>query len=131
MLSAHRDKKAAKGFFRSPRATMSFRPDQVTTDGHESYPRAIRTVLGRTVRHRTSAYLSSRLEQDHHGIKERIRCMRGFKNHDAARRLCREHGKRRDLLRPRHRHNQIVPAPLRRVRFNTATRIALGIMQKA
>jgi transposase-like protein len=31
-------------------------PDQVTTDGHGSYPRAIRSTLGRDVEHRTSAY---------------------------------------------------------------------------
>ena len=80
MLSEHRDMQAAKAFFRSARATMGFRPDRVTTDGHGSSPRAIRNVLGKTVRHRTSAYLNNRLEQDHRGIKGRIRCMRGFKN---------------------------------------------------
>jgi hypothetical protein len=30
-------------------------PDRVTTDGHDSYPRAIRTELGKGVRHRTRA----------------------------------------------------------------------------
>ena len=35
--------------------------------------------------------------------------MRGFKSHDAAARFCREHGELRNLLRPRRRHNQIVP----------------------
>ncbi len=69
MLSEHRDMKAAKAFFRSARATMGFRPDRVTTDGHGSYPRAIRMVLDKAVRHRTSAYLNNRLEQDHRGIK--------------------------------------------------------------
>ncbi|MGI4801288.1 MAG: DDE-type integrase/transposase/recombinase [Janthinobacterium lividum] len=87
------------------------RPDRVTTDGHGSYPRAIRTVLGKVVRHRTSAYLNNRPEQDHSGIKGRIRCMRGFKSHDAAHRFCREHGELRDLLRLRRRHNQPVPPP--------------------
>ena len=131
MLSEHRDMQAAKAFFRSARATMGFRPDRVTTDGHGSYPRAIRTVLGKTVRHRTSAYLNNRLEQDHRGIKGRIRCMRGFKSHDAAKRFCREHGELRNLLRPRRRHNQIVSASLRRARFAKATCIALNIMQNA
>ena len=69
MVSEHRDMQAAKAFFRSARATMGFRLDRVTTDGHGSYPRAIRTVLSKTVRHRTSAYLNNRLEQDHRGIK--------------------------------------------------------------
>jgi putative transposase len=50
MLSEHRDTKAAQAFFRSAKATMGFPPDRVTTDGHGSYPRAIRSVLGKTVR---------------------------------------------------------------------------------
>ena len=100
LLSEQRDLAAAKAFFRSAKATMGFRPDRVTTDGHGSYPRAIRTVLGRSVRHRTSAYLNNRLEQDHRGIKGRIRCMRGLKSHDAAARFCCEHGELRNLLRP-------------------------------
>ena len=131
MLSEHRDMKAAKAFFRSARLTMGFRPDRVTTDGHGSYPRAIRSVLGRTVRHRTSAYLNNGLEQDHRGIKGRIRCMRGFKNHDAANRFCREHGELRNLLRPRRRHNQPVCASLRRFRFASGAQVVLGIMQNA
>jgi putative transposase len=131
ILSEHRDMQAAKAFFRSARATMGIRPDRVTTDGHGSYPRAIRTVLGKTVQHRTSVYLNNRLEQDHRGIKGRIRCMRGFKSHDAAERFCREHGELRNLLRPRRRHNEIVSASLRRVRFAKATCIALNIIQNA
>ena len=61
-----------------------FRPDRVTTDGYGSYPRAIRTTLGWTVRHRESTHLNNRLEQDHRGIKGRIRCMREFKSNQCA-----------------------------------------------
>ena len=75
--------------------------------------------------------MNNRLEQDHRGIKGRIRCMRGFKSHDAAYRFCRKHGELRDLLRPRRRHNQVVPASLRRLRFARGARVALGIMQNA
>ena len=131
MLSEHRDMKAAKAFFRSARATMGFRPDRVTTDGHGSYPRAIRTVLGKSVRHRSSATMNNRLKQDHRSIKGRIRCMRGFKSHDAAQRFCMEHGELRDLLRPRRRHNQVVPASFRRLRFARGAQAALEIMQNA
>ena len=46
MLSEHRDMAAAKAFFRSAKATTGFRPDRVTTDGHGSYPKAIRTDAG-------------------------------------------------------------------------------------
>jgi transposase-like protein len=131
MLSATRDMAAAKAFFRSAKATMGFTPDRVTTDGHGSYPRAIRAVLGGAVRHRTSAYLNNHLEQDHRGIKGRIRCMRGFKACDTAERFCREHDELRDLLRPRRRHNQKISASSRRSRFCTGARIALDIMQNA
>jgi putative transposase len=131
MLSEHRDMKAAQAFFRSAKATMGFRPGRVTTDGHGSYPRAIRSVLGKTVRHRASAYLNNRIEQDHRGIKGRIRCMRGFKNHEAAGRFCREHGELRHLLRLRRRHNGTVSASLRRSRFTKGAEIALTIMQSA
>jgi transposase-like protein len=65
MLSEHRDLAAAKAFFQSATAVTGVTPARVTTDGHDAYPGAIRTELGRHVRHRTSRYLSNRLEQDH------------------------------------------------------------------
>src|SRR4051794_41708288 len=75
---------AAQAFFRSAKAVTGVTPDRVTTDGHDSYPRAIRTELGQDVRHRTSRYLNNRLEQDHRGIKGRYRPMRGFNAHDRS-----------------------------------------------
>jgi transposase-like protein len=51
-------------------------PERVTTDGHDSYPRAIRETLGAEVLHRTNTYLNNRLEQDHRGIKQRSYPMR-------------------------------------------------------
>ncbi|WP_408903689.1 DDE-type integrase/transposase/recombinase [Roseomonas acroporae] len=55
MLGEHRDMAAAQAFFRSARSTTGMVPDRVTTDGHGSYPRAIRSTLGRRVEHRNSA----------------------------------------------------------------------------
>jgi hypothetical protein len=49
MLSEHRNLAAAKGFFRSAKAVTGVIPDRVTTDGHDAYPRAIRTELGSCV----------------------------------------------------------------------------------
>jgi putative transposase len=89
MLSETRGMSAARRFFRSAKSVAGFAPDRVTTDGHNSYPRAIHSTLIRNVRHRTSVYLNIRLEQDHRGIKGRTRCMRGFKELDAAARFCR------------------------------------------
>jgi transposase-like protein len=78
MLSERRDLAAAKAFFRFARAVTGTVPDRVTSDGHDACRQAIRTALGKTVTHRTNAYLNNRLEQDHREIKGRIRCMRGF-----------------------------------------------------
>ena len=136
MLSEHRDMKAAKAFFRSARATMGFRPERVTADGHGSYPRAVRTVLGKSVRHLTCAYLNNRLEQDPRGIKGRIRCMRGFKSHEAAHRFCREHGELHDLLRlstpsQPSRLRLPTPLPVRNRRPSCARDHAEGVTQQA
>src|SRR4051794_40960722 len=43
LFSEHRDMKAAGAFFRSAKAVTGLTPDRVTTDGHDSYKRAIRT----------------------------------------------------------------------------------------
>ncbi|MEA2729417.1 MAG: putative transposase [Acetobacteraceae bacterium] len=47
---------AVKAFFQSAKTVTDVTPDQVTTDGHDSYPRAIRTTLGEAVLHRISRY---------------------------------------------------------------------------
>jgi putative transposase len=131
MLSEHRDMTAAQAFFRSAKAATGVTPDQVTTDGHGSYPRAIRATLGRRVVHRTSVYKNNRLEQDHRGVKGRIRCMRGFKSFGSAERFCRSHDELRNLLRLRTRHNQHVPARRRRLLHLRRTTIALTILEAA
>jgi transposase-like protein len=115
MLSEHRDMAAAQAFFRSAKSVTAIVPDKVTTDGHGSYPRAIRSTLGKRVEHRTSAFKNNKLEQDHRGIKDRIRCMRGFKSFTSAERFCRGHDELRNHLRPHVRHNQHVPANRRRM----------------
>ena len=131
MLSDHRDLAAAKAFFRSAKAVTGVTPDRVTTDGHDAYPRAIRTVLGKRVRHRTNRYLNNRLEQDHRGIKSRCRPMLGFMNTDAAGRFCRAYDELRAFLRSRSRMRQHVPASTRRYRHMRRTAIALGILEAA
>jgi len=88
-----------------------------------------RSMLGRNVRHRTSVYLNNRLEQDHRGIKGRIRCMRDFKKHDLAGRFRREHDELRNFLICRSHHSQYVPAAHRRRRFLHHTHTAIRIMQ--
>ena len=131
MLSEHRDMAAAQAFFRSARSATGMTPDRVTTDGHGSYPRAIRTTLGRRVAHRTSRYKNNGLEQDHRGVKGRIRCMRGFKSFASAERFCRGYDELRDFLRPRTRHNQHVPADRHRLLHLRRATAALAILEAA
>src|SRR5215213_4520401 len=131
LFSEHRDMAAAQAFFRSAQAVTGMTPDRVTTDGHDSYPRAIRTTLGKGVRHRTSAYLNNRLEQDHRGIKGRYRPMRGFKCPRSAARFCRAYDELRSFLRPRSRPHQHVPADRRRLLHLRRTATVLAILQVA
>jgi transposase-like protein len=93
---------AAKAFFRSAKAVTSVIPARVTTDGHDSYPRAIRTELESGAKHRTNQYLNNRIEQDHRGIKGRYEPMLGFKNPESAARFCRGYDERRNHLHPAH-----------------------------
>ncbi len=131
LFSERRDMKAARAFFRSAKAVTGITPDRVTTDGHDSYPRAIRTELGKGVRHRTNRYLNNRLEQDHRALKGRYRPMRGFKCPRSAARFCRGHDELRNYLRPRSRRNQHVPALRRRVLFLRRSVTVLGILETA
>jgi transposase-like protein len=69
---------AAKRFFKQAIAVVGHAPECVTTDGHDSYPRAIREILGGDILHRCNPYPNNRLEQDHRGIKQCYYPMRGF-----------------------------------------------------
>jgi putative transposase len=131
MFSEHRDMAAAKAFFESAKMVTGVTPDRVTTDGHDSYPRAIRTVLGTRVRHRDSQYLNNRLEQDHRGVKGRYGPMRGFKCPRSAGDFCRAYDELRNFLRSRSRTNQQVSADYRRFHFLRRTATVLRVLQVA
>jgi putative transposase len=47
MLSPTRDRAAAQQFFQSALLIAEQAPQQVTTEGHDSYPRVIQEVLGK------------------------------------------------------------------------------------
>ena len=128
--SRNRNLAAAKRFFRSAKAVTCVIPDRVTTDGHDAYPRAIRTELGSRVRHRTNGYLNNRLEQDHRGIKGRCRLL-GLKSVSSARRFCRGHSELRNFLRSQSRMCQHVPADTRRFQYMRRIAIVLGILEAA
>jgi putative transposase len=112
-----RDMEAAKLFFRQAVTMVDHAPERVTTDGHDSYPRAIRAILGNDVVHRTNVYLNHRLEQDHRGIKQRSYPMRGFGSFASASRFCRACDEVRQFFRFRTTMKQQVSLPQQREMF--------------
>jgi putative transposase len=108
MLSEKRNMEAAQRFFKQAGAIVGHTPSSVTTDGHSSYPRAIRETMGSDVHHRTSKYLNNRLEQDHRGIKQRYYPMRGFGTVEGVARFCRAFDELRNYLRPRYTMGKVV-----------------------
>jgi transposase-like protein len=59
LLRERQDQAAAEAFFRSARTITGEAPDRVMTDGHGSYPGAIKAELGEAVTHRTNRYLNN------------------------------------------------------------------------
>ena len=92
LLSAKRDKQAARRFFRKALGRENTRhPREIVTDRLKSYPGALRAMkrdgeLWRFVRHRRGRWLNNMVEQDHRRIKRRTGPMLGFKGFRTARR---------------------------------------------
>ena len=116
MLSTRRDMSAAQRFLRKT-LSVAEAPQQVTTDGHDSYPRAIREVLGSNVGHRNNAYLNRRIEPDHRGIKQRYYPTLGFGAFGSAQRFCSAFEAIRPYFRPRRRRKQFVSLARQRQQF--------------
>src|SRR5207247_3101257 len=112
-----RNMDAAKRFFQQVLQTVGHAPERVTTDGHKSYPRAIREILGSDVVHRTNHYLNNRLEQDHRGIKQRYYAMRGFGTFPSASRFCKAFDEVRQFFRIRTTMKQPVSLHQQREMF--------------
>ncbi len=117
MLSEKRNMEAAKRFFKQVVAVVGHVPDQVTTDGHTSSPRAIRETMNSNIPHRTNKYLNNRLEQDHRGIKQRYYPMRGFGNFEAAARFCCAFDELRNYFRSRRMVGKVVSLLEQRCEF--------------
>ena len=79
MLSEHRDKHAARRFLRRLVDVAQRKPQRVTTDPHPPYRRAIRWILGRTVRHRCNRYLNTLTEQSHLSCQTTLRPHAGLR----------------------------------------------------
>ena len=115
--SAHRDKHAARRFLRRLVEVAECKPQRVTTDKPPPYRRAIRGILGRTVRHRCNRYLNTRTEQSQRAIKQRDDPMLGFGSFASAARFCSAFEELRQYLRARGRRGEGVPLAEQRRRF--------------
>jgi transposase-like protein len=88
-LSPNRDVKAAKAFFRKALNTQGRPPVSITLDGYAASHRAVRELPAQSprwkdTRLRSSRYLNNMMEQDHRGVKSRIKPILGFKVFDRA-----------------------------------------------
>jgi len=117
LLRERRDMAAARRFFRQALDLAGHAPEQVTTDGHDAYPRASRETLGPEVHHRTSRYKNKRIEQDHRSIKQRYYPMRGFGSFASAARFCTGLEEQRQYLRAVSQSGERVSLTERRRRF--------------
>jgi putative transposase len=131
LLSEKRDMEAAKRFFKQAVEVVGHAPERVTTDGHDSYPRAVRETLGSDVLHRTNHYLNNRLEQDHRGIKQRYSPMRGFGSVTSAARFCRAFDEVRQFFRVRTTMKQQVSLVQQRELFRQRLDALKALVQVA
>ena len=100
MVSETRDMKAARRFFRQVKK-VAITPKRVTTDKHQSYPRAIDETLGKKVFHRVNAYLHNYTEQSHRPLKQRYYPMLGFGSIKGAKIFCTAFDELRSFFRIR------------------------------
>jgi len=118
LLREQRDMDAAQRFFARALDTVGHAPEQVTTDGHDAYPRAIRETLGDGAFHRTSRDKNNRIEQDHRAVKQRYYPLRGFGSFTAAARFCSAFEELRQYFRVQARSGQVVSLGDRRRVFH-------------
>ena len=131
MLSAHRDKHAARRFLRGLLQVAERKPLGITTDAHPAYRKAIRWIVGRKVRHRCNQYLNNWIEQDHRAIKQRYYPMRGFGGFASAAQFCAAFDALRQYFRVRQRGAEWVPLAEQRRLFVQRWRSLIVEMQAA
>ncbi len=123
MVSATRDMNVARRFFKRALKVTEIIPDRATTDGHNSYPNAIKKELGDSVIHRDNRYLNNYTEQSHRNLKQRYYAMRGFGNFYSAYRLCRAFDELQDYLVKRRRKQYISRSDQRIFYLNNLQRL--------
>ena len=131
MLSAHRDKHAARHFLRRLVEVTERKPLRVTTDAHPAYPKAIRWILGKKVLHRCNQYLNNVTEQSHRAVKQRYYPMLGVGRFESAARFCSAFDELRKYFRVRQRRGRTIPLADARQLFLTRWRSLIAEMAAA
>ena len=106
-------------------------PQRVTTDQHPPYRRAIRWILGSTVRHRCNRYLNNLTEQSHRAVNQRYDPMLGFGSFASAARCCTAFDDLRQYFRVRQRGAEWVPLAEQRRLFVQRGRSLIAAMPAA
>ena len=122
---------AARRFLRGLLQVAERKPLRITTDGHPAYRKAIRWIIGRTMRHRCNQYLNNAIEQDHRAIKQRYYPMRGFGSFVAAAQFCPAFDEVRQYFRVRQRGAEWMPLAEQRRIFIRRWRFLIREMQTA
>ena len=131
MLSAHRDKHAARRFLRGLLQIAERKPLRITTDAHPAYRKAIRWIVGRKVRHRCNQCLNNWIAQDHRAIKQRDYPMRRFGGFAAAAQFCAAFDELRQYFRLPPRPGLPISLATRRRLFCARWRSLIHEMQAA
>ena len=83
LVSARRDRQAARRFFQRALATLKVRPVEVVTDAAPVYP-AVLDELIPSAWHHVERYANNPVESDHAQLKRRLRPMRGLRTDRTA-----------------------------------------------
>ena len=84
LVSARRDARAARRFFKRAIGTTKVTPGEVVTDQALVYPGVLEELLP-AAWHRTDRYANNHIEADHGRLKSRLGPMRGLKQDHSAR----------------------------------------------
>ena len=98
LVQRHRDKRAAKRFFRKLLKGLRYSPRIIVTDKLRSYGAAKKEILPSVV-HRQDRYQNNRAELSHQPTRQRERQMRRFKSVRHAQRFLSAHGPINNLFR--------------------------------
>jgi putative transposase len=107
LVQRHRDKQAAKKFFRTLLKRLTYVPRVIVTDKLKSYGAAKQEILP-GVEHRQHRYLNNRAENSHQSTRQRERRMQRFKSPGHAQRFLAAYGLIAQHFRPR-RHRLSAP----------------------